>query len=277
MRRFALPRFPVLAASTVLALALTATAAQGHGAPAPERGPGARAAHDQHFGPRVTVPPGESARATVHCPRGEKPTGGGGAGSDGVFLTASTTHGGDDWTVRAYNSSEDTPGRLTPFVVCAPDGARFRGNGPQTALAPGVNGSVSNACPAGEVVTGGGWDTTGDRVFVTQGSATGDVWTVRGANRAGDSQGPSVTLLCSDRPHSQHLGRQVVLEPGRTASATVACPGGEVPTGGGGSARDDTFVSGSAGTPDGRGWETRATNTGTEPQTLFAQVICAAP
>ncbi|WP_372410908.1 hypothetical protein [Streptomyces luteireticuli] len=277
MRRFALPRLPALAASTLLALALTATAAQGHGTPAPEHGHGARAVHDLHFGSRVAVPPGGTARATVHCPHGETPTGGGGAGSDGVHLVASTTHGGDDWTVRGFNGSDDAPGTLTPFVACAEHGARFGGNGPQTTLAPGVNGSVSNACPSGEVVTGGGWDTSDDRVFVTQGIATGDQWTVRGANRTGDGQGPSVTLMCSDRPHSQHTGRQVLVKPGQTASATAVCPPDEVPTGGGGSARDDTFLSGSAATADDRGWETRATNTGTEPQTLYAQVICAAP
>ncbi|MBV2152290.1 hypothetical protein [Kitasatospora sp. SUK 42] len=263
-------RLPVLAAALLCALGATTAVAD---APTP------KAAYDQQFSPPITLQPGQSGTASVTCPSGEVPTGGGGrSGGDSVFLLASTTHGDNNWIVTGVNTSSITSQTLAAFVVCtAPGTTTFGGNGPQITLQPGEINHVRTSCDLGQVATGGGWEATGTRTFVSVSAALGDTWLDEGTNRDTAPEGLLVTPMCSTTPHTQVTGPSTAVQPGETATATATCPAGQVATGGGGTGQLDVFINSSNATPDGLGWQLQSTNTDNFPQTLAAQVICTRP
>ncbi|MFS8197757.1 hypothetical protein ACLVWQ_03625 [Streptomyces sp. CWNU-52B] len=84
--------------------------------PAAEAAP--QAAHNQYFGPFVTVQPGQNGLATVSCPSGLVPTGGGGASSAyRIFFTDSFVSNGNTWVVRGTNTGT-TAESIQAFVIC---------------------------------------------------------------------------------------------------------------------------------------------------------------
>lgn len=79
--------------------------------------PALLAAHPQFFGSFVTVPPGGNVAASVACPAGQVPTGGGGATSAfKIFFTDSFASGGT-WFVRGTNTNTVNES-IRAFVVC---------------------------------------------------------------------------------------------------------------------------------------------------------------
>ncbi|WP_030062037.1 hypothetical protein [Streptomyces novaecaesareae] len=76
--------------------------------------------------------------------------------------------------------------------------------------------------------------------------------------------------------HVQVVGDWVVVAPGGNGVATVTCPSGEVPTGGGGQTSafkiffTDSYPSGSA-------WVVRGTNTNTVSESIRATAVCTTP
>ncbi len=95
------------------------------------------------------------------------------------------------------------------------------------------------------------------------------------AAQGGDkpSMGDSATPMAD---HSQHFGDYVQLAPGGIGSATVTCPGGTQPTGGG--FRTTAFdIQVTDSTPDGFGWLVIGRNVGSTTEELRAVVICTVP
>ncbi|MFF7994932.1 hypothetical protein ACFZDG_34815 [Kitasatospora xanthocidica] len=76
--------------------------------------------------------------------------------------------------------------------------------------------------------------------------------------------------------HAQIFGDWVVVHPGANGVATVTCPSGQVPTGGGGQTSafkiffTDSYPSGSA-------WVVRGTNTNTVDESIRATAVCTTP
>ncbi|SOB78827.1 hypothetical protein [Streptomyces sp. 1331.2] len=87
---------------------------------------------------------------------------------------------------------------------------------------------------------------------------------------------PAVTDASLLAGHVQVTGDWVVVGPGGNAVATVDCPSGEVPTGGGGQTSafkiffTDSYPSGSA-------WVVRGTNTNTVNESIRATAVCTTP
>ncbi|MFD5318560.1 hypothetical protein [Streptomyces sp. NPDC127098] len=76
--------------------------------------------------------------------------------------------------------------------------------------------------------------------------------------------------------HNQYIGLPTNLAPGTSGSAWVACPSGEVPTGGGaGTSAFDIYLLDTR--PSGSSWVVFGKNTGTTTQSLTAYVICTVP
>ena len=75
------------------------------------------AAHPQFFGPFVTVPAGGNVAATVACPAGQVPTGGGGATSAFKIFFTDSFASGNSWVVRGTNTNT-VPESIRAFVVC---------------------------------------------------------------------------------------------------------------------------------------------------------------
>lgn len=75
------------------------------------------AAHPQIFGPFVTVPAGSNGLASVACPAGQVPTGGGGATSAFKIFFTDSFASGNSWFVRGTNTNT-VPESIRAFVVC---------------------------------------------------------------------------------------------------------------------------------------------------------------
>lgn len=265
----------IAAASTaVLALAGTATAAPHASVPAPTAAVRALAPHSQHVSAAVAVPAYGTAEATVPCPGGTFPSGGGARSSEGILLIGSTTGAGSSWVATAQNRYS-VPGTVTAFVICTSAGSHVGGS-TGSGVRAGYEGVHTNSCAQDEVATGIGWRTA-PRMYVSSVGVFGGKTSVHVLNEDTAPHDVTLTQMCFTTPHSQHTGPQVLMQAYQTLSASVTCPAGEVPTGGGGSTGFRTYLGASAATADGRGWEVRATNTAGYPRSLFAQVICTRP
>ncbi len=270
-----------MAAAVVLVSGLTTAATTVPEGPS-NRAAGVRVALDHAGvqGPVVTVPAGETVAATVSCPAGREPSGGGG-GSDGrgIFIASSAAHG-NDWAVELSNESGG-PLRGAAFVVCT-QGAHFRHVGTSVTVPGGGSGTATATayCPAGQLPTGGGFLADGTNVFASSMySDQSNRWFVRVGNDTSFDTSVSAFVLCSPNTQSRRE-TSVVLPPGAEETQSVSCPPGEVAAGGGG--RSDALgnpgvvISTSRALPDGHGWSVRATNRSNTAHTLTAQAICTA-
>lgn len=261
------------AAAAVITLVGTAAAAPRPSAPAAVK---AMAPHSQQVSADVTVPGYGTAQATVPCPSGTFPTGGGGRSSEGILLIESDTGpGSTSWVVTGQNRYS-VPGTVSAFVICTPAGSHVGGTTGTGPVRPGYEGSQDGSCHQDQVATGIGWRVQ-PRVYVSSAGVFGGKSQVHVLNEDTVNHDIYLTQMCFTTPHSQHTGPQVLMQAYQTATARVTCPAGEVPTGGGGSTGFRAYLGASAGTADGRGWEVRAVNTTAYPRSLFAQVICTRP
>ncbi|MFE6871532.1 hypothetical protein ACFVFS_33900 [Kitasatospora sp. NPDC057692] len=64
-------------------------------------------------------------------------------------------------------------------------------------VAPGDNGIAYVPCPAGEVPTGGGGQTSAFRIFFTDSYPSGDSWVVRGTNTGSSTESIRATAVCT--------------------------------------------------------------------------------
>lgn len=188
-----------------------------------------------YAGAAVSVPAYGTTEAGVPCPSGAFPTGGGGRGSDGVFLIGSSpdsTTSPNRWTVRGHNRYS-VPGTLTAFVVCTSSGSHIGGT-IGGSVQPGSEGATRDRCGSPTVATGVGWrSATG--MYISAAGVFGNRTAVEANNEDTVSHDLFLTQMCAEGAHSQHTGSRVVLQQYQTATATVSCPAGEVPTGGGAS------------------------------------------
>ncbi|MFE7563714.1 hypothetical protein [Kitasatospora sp. NPDC057500] len=118
-------------------------------------------------------------------------------------LAASTAAVADD---RPADQPVDKPAVVKPDVVLpqeqpAADPALLAAHdqvvGDWVDVAPGANGVAFVACPAGEVPTGGGGQTSAFRIFFTDSFASGDFWVVRGTNTGTGTESIRATAVCT--------------------------------------------------------------------------------
>jgi hypothetical protein len=69
--------------------------------------------------------------------------------------------------------------------------------GTAVVVAPGANGLATATCPAGTVVTGGGGQTSGVRIFFTDSFRSGNAWIVRGTNTNSVNESLTAVAVCA--------------------------------------------------------------------------------
>ncbi|MER5355628.1 hypothetical protein ABT093_35545 [Kitasatospora sp. NPDC002551] len=113
-------------------------------------------------------------------------------------LTASTAAAADD-------RPADKPASVKPVVVpkgqAAADSSLLAAHdqvvGDWVDVEPGQNGIAVVACPAGEVPTGGGGQTSAFAIFFTDSYPSGEFWVVRGTNTGGGTESIRATAVCT--------------------------------------------------------------------------------
>jgi len=143
----------------------------------------------------VTTRPGFASAATAVCPSGSVVTGGGFTSGDSVVFD--NTRAMNGWRVDTFNdtASADT---VTSYAVCLfGTSATSTQVSNQISIAGNVSGRAVAACPAGSVVTGGGWTTTFDAtLIITSSRKDNNNWQVEAVNTSGATQTLTAHAVC---------------------------------------------------------------------------------
>jgi hypothetical protein len=144
---------------------------------------------------QITIASGATGHATAACPAGSVLVGGGfAAGNNTVVYTESME--GNGWGVYAKNNSGSSQ-LLNAYAICLSNTA---GSSQQilkqiTVAAGGV-GYDTASCPAGSIVTGGGFASSADYLWVYNTSMNGNGWSAYARNTSGSSQLFNIYSIC---------------------------------------------------------------------------------
>jgi hypothetical protein len=211
---------------------------------------------------------------TAACAPGTVATGGGFNVNVGV-LVYTQAQNGNGWTVVAKNNTAAVQ-NLTVYAECLsyPSAATAQVSNNITVDA-GHNASQTAVCPAGSVVTGGGYTSSPDGTMWTYASwQDGNGWMVSEQNASGPAKSFNVYATCLSGT-SLSTVKQTNTGPipaSGDGSVQVACSGGKVATGGGfGLSNNELpFFSGfSSGF-----WRVYVHNTGGSSSSLLTAVTC---
>jgi hypothetical protein len=115
---------------------------------------------------RVELPKGDSGVAKVACPSGSIMTSGGWSTQQDVHVYTSVRfNGSEEWQVRGRNDHSSSTKSLYVYAVCLTGSGRMVDTNYEYASLPGGStGQVETTCPAGTIMTGGGFydESTGD-------------------------------------------------------------------------------------------------------------------
>ncbi|GHF71384.1 hypothetical protein GCM10018790_56560 [Kitasatospora xanthocidica] len=262
----------------ILSLAAPPAAARESGPP-PARPPAAPAeVLTQVIGDPVAVPRSNVHvfyEASVTCPAGQTPTGGGPKVSpyDNPLEMISSYPRGNGWVVTVDGGS-DVDATLWATVICSTEPHTQVSNGPVT-IAPQSEGGLSATCPAGQYATGGGGLVDLGVVHVYESFAGGneanDRWTYYINNPAGRPLELRPFVICSTSPHHHYWGDGTKLPFSHgTAHDLKYCPSGTV-TGGGALAIGTAVYESSFW---GNGWLAQAVNYSGDHPEVRANVVC---
>jgi hypothetical protein len=133
---------------------------------------------------------GDNDPAAFSCPVGTVVTGGGFShritySYRGSFFIATNSRAGNGWRFGVRIPGQQTAG-FTIFAVCLSGGSAAPDDvSASTSVAPNEEGFVEAACPAGEVLTGGGWSAS-NGMIIREATVFGKTWRVAARNAGSD-------------------------------------------------------------------------------------------
>jgi hypothetical protein len=225
---------------------------------------------------QVTVAAGGVGPATATCPAGSVVVGGGfAAGSNMVVYTHSKE--GNGW--RAYAKNYSGSGQLlNAYAICL---SNTSGSSQQVlkqiTIAAGNIGYDTVDCPAGSVVTGGGFASNADSLWVYNSSKSGNGWSAYARNTSGTSQLLNIYGICLSGAggSTSSVLKQVTLASGASNGDAAQCPAGNLVTGGGYALGTGLVVYNSSMKPsDPTKWNAFAKNTSGSSQLMNIYAIC---
>jgi hypothetical protein len=135
--------------------------------------------------------------------------------------------------------------------------------------------STTAACPAGTVVTGGGFSVNPGMHLYTQ-AKNGNGWAAVVKNNLATAQNLTVYAICLTYPSvstTMTSASQSVVGHG-TGNITAGCPGGSVVTGGGFTGKPDGSLWTYLSAQNGNGWSVSAKNSAVGSQSYDAYAVC---
>ena len=183
---------------------------------------------------QVSIPSGGSDYPTVNCPSGSVVVGGGYAVHPDVYIYAHFQQG-NGW--RAYGRNDaGSEKKLTVYAVCLfnSGGATTQVYQEETVPASGFGDPIAS-CPAGSIVTGGGWSAPDGDMHFYNSRKSGNGWQVRGKNTSGAAKPIRAYAVClsgtSGTTNEVGKGGSV---PGNATNYVLAeCTGDSLAVGGG--------------------------------------------
>jgi hypothetical protein len=139
--------------------------------------------------------------------------------------------------------------------------------------------AVAN-CPSGSVVTGGGFASDPNNLWVYNSTQTGNGWEAYAMNLTGISQGLNVYAIClsGTSATSATFGTSTTIGGGTYGSAEGVCPSGKLVTGGGYALGTNLSVyNSSMDVSDSTKWNVFANNTSGSSALMNVSAVCLTP
>lgn len=234
--------------------------------------------YTQSFVKQVTINSGATGGSTMACPAGSVVTGGGFALNNNM-VAYTHSQDGNSWTAYAKNNG-GTSGLLNSYAVCL-----YASMGTtsmvwsQVTVTAGNNGNAVVACPAGSVVTGGGY-ASNSNLLVYNSSLSGNGWQVYANNPTGASilLNSYATCLSGTSGSTSQVFAQKSIAAGASDGAEASCPAGTILTGGGFAGSKNIWVfNTSMKTMDSETWNVFGKNLTGTSQLLNSYAICLHP
>lgn len=226
---------------------------------------------------QVELSPGDIKSALATCPAGTVVTGGGFATNSAIWVYTQYKDG-NGW--RVYGKSNAAGNQtLFAYAVCLtyPSAVTTQVHASET-IPAGALGHPIVACPAGSVVTGGGYAgiANGD-VPIHNSSKTGNGWQMYGVNHSGLSKTVNVYAIClsGTGATTDQYTKNMTIDAHNWKGDYVECPAGRVMTGGGWAREMVDLINYNSSFADGR-WYGFATNSGGSSRSMGIYGICMA-
>jgi hypothetical protein len=222
-----------------------------------------------------TIPAGTTGNATIACPGSSIVTGGGFALGSNMFAYT-TNMDGNGWRTYVKNNSGSSQ-LLNSYAICLSNSGGTTSQVYAQVRAPANDiGNAFVACPAGSVVTGGGY-ASNLNLTVYNSSKSGNGWQVYAKNNVGSGQLLNAYAIClagTSATTSQVLAQSSVA--GSSTGVTEAtCPSGSLLTGGGFAGNTNLLIyNTSMKSGDTKTWQTYARNLVGSSSTLNSYAIC---
>ena len=235
----------------------------------------------QHVTEEITLNPGDTrGSTTVNCPADSIVVGGGYGASEGHSVPYTQIKSGDGWRVSANRGFYSF--RVYGFAMCLSNapGVSVTEVHNDVLVPAGEVRSVSASCPAGSVVTSGGWVTPQDGTMdVSASFKSGNGWEVRARNDA-DSSGPLRPVLQVRAVCLSGAGDSILQTASNTVSidhyegsASAYCEPGTLLVGGGFTTEGSLIVTYNG--PSDGGWGLHAvTDDSDTSRSLTAYAVC---
>jgi hypothetical protein len=184
---------------------------------------------------------------------------------------------GNGWQAYAKNNAGSSK-LLNAYAVClfnAPGATTERVDQQVTAPAGDKGHPVAN-CPAGSIVTGGGWAGRSDgSLRVYNSSQSGNGWQVWADNVSGSDKPVNAYAVCLSgySGTTSQILKSASIAGGGNEGIVATCSGGALATGGGFAAQDDLVMKTSHRNSESS-WITYGTNIGSADRTIFSYVTC---
>jgi len=222
-----------------------------------------------------SIPAGTTGNATIACPGSSIVTGGGFAlGSDMFAYTMAKD--GNGWQTYAKNNSGSSQ-LLNSYAICLSNSGGTTSQVFAQVTAPGNDiGHAVVACPAGSVVTGGGY-ASNLNLTVYNSSKNGNGWEVYAKNNSGSGQLLNAYAMClaGTSATSSVIVAQNSIAGSSTGVVNATCPSGSLLTGGGFAGSTDLLIyNTSMKSDDNKTWQTYARNLVGSGKLLNSYAIC---
>lgn len=226
---------------------------------------------------QISVAAGNAGWVVASCPADTVVVGGGFAAGNNMVVY---THfkDGNGWRVYAKNYSGSSQS-LGAYAICLHNvsGASVSQVTASISISPGASSYTIASCPAGSIVTGGGYASNPDTLWVYNSSMSGNGWAAFAQNLGGSNQMFNVYAICLSgiSGATTQVVAQALISGGASGGVEVACPSGSIVTGGGFALNSDLVIyNTSMKLTDMTRWNSFARNNGSAGRQLNVYAIC---
>lgn len=227
---------------------------------------------------QISLNAGSTENTTVNCPAGSVVTSGGYEANTGVRVWHSTKNG-NGWRIYATNTAGSS-NLLNVYATCLSNsGGTTDIQVTQDYIDANTQTNIVAPCPAGTIVTGGGWVIGSDDVVeIYNSSKLDNGWEIYVNNTGGGTPQINAYAIClsgvsGSSDAVNNIGNNIPAND--NAHIEMACPSGSVVTGGGFATNLGVTVYNS--TKSGNGWQLYARNPTGSSQLLTGYAVCYTP